>query len=66
MPRNPNNCSTCLHKLLPEGGWCYMFKDEPTEVCMQHTGRKLFGLNSLSGFSIEAREHSVDVATSKE
>jgi len=21
-------------------GHCYMFREEPTEVCMQHTGRK--------------------------
>ena len=37
---NPNNCETCAHKLNPDGGWCYMFRDEPTEVCMQHTGRE--------------------------
>ncbi len=37
---NPNNCNTCQHKKKPDGGWCYMFRDEPTEVCMQHTGRK--------------------------
>lgn len=36
---NPNNCSTCGHKQNPDGGYCYMFKDEPSEVCMQHTGR---------------------------
>lgn len=36
---NPNNCDTCLHKLFPDGGWCYMFRDEPRTVCMQHTGR---------------------------
>lgn len=36
---NPNNCSTCQHKKNPDGGWCYMFRDEPTSVCHQHTGR---------------------------
>jgi hypothetical protein len=36
--RNPNNCKTCDHKRNPEGGWCYMFREEPTDVCMQHTG----------------------------
>jgi hypothetical protein len=37
---NPNNCETCKHKSHPDGGWCYMFRREPTEVCMQHTGRR--------------------------
>lgn len=39
---NPNNCDTCDYKKMNTGqeGWCYMFKDEATEVCMQHTGRK--------------------------
>lgn len=40
---NPNNCSTCRFKQMhsdPKGGtWCYMFRDEPVTVCMQHTGR---------------------------
>lgn len=38
-----NNCGTCDYKKLNanrEEGHCYMFKDVPTEVCMQHTGRK--------------------------
>lgn len=38
---NPNNCDTCRWKLQPDGGHCYMFRDEPKEVCMQHTGRAL-------------------------
>lgn len=41
---NPNNCSTCEYKehrgpADPEGLHCYMFKDSPTDVCMQHTAR---------------------------
>jgi len=37
---NPNNCSTCAWLKMGDGdGHCYMFKDAPTEVCMQHTGR---------------------------
>ena len=39
MTRNPNNCSTCDHKRYPQGGWCYAFRNEPDDVCMQHTGR---------------------------
>lgn len=35
---NPNNCATCDHKRIPDGGYCYMFRDAPTEVCAQHTG----------------------------
>jgi len=34
---NPNNCETCGHKARPEGGHCYMFKNEPNDVCMRHT-----------------------------
>jgi hypothetical protein len=44
---NPNNCETCQFKQMnvdPELH-CYMFKDEPTEVCMQHSGRT--GLRGL-------------------
>ena len=39
---NLNNCETCDYKKMNEGqdGWCYMFKDEPTELCMAHSGRK--------------------------
>ena len=35
---NPNNCACCYHKQRPDGGWCYMFRNEPHEVCMKHTG----------------------------
>jgi hypothetical protein len=36
--KNPNNCATCEHKEVEHGdGWCYMFREEPEEVCMQHT-----------------------------
>lgn len=34
---NPMNCSTCEHKQHPDGGWRYMFRNEPTEVCHQYT-----------------------------
>ena len=34
---NPNNCAACDHKQQPQGGWCYMFRDEPTKVCLCHT-----------------------------
>jgi hypothetical protein len=42
---NPNNCQMCRHKHVvmvdePHTGHCYMFRDEPTEVCMQHTARQ--------------------------
>lgn len=38
---NPNNCETCDHIHRPDGGHCYMFRDPPTEVCYQHTKRRL-------------------------
>lgn len=43
---NPNNCETCDYKHMKspdqadDDGHCYMFRDEPTEVCMQHTGHR--------------------------
>lgn len=40
---NPNNCLTCGHIQNPGDGHCYMFRNAPTEVCMQHTGRRAFG-----------------------
>lgn len=39
---NPNRCETCDYSKLNgnrEKGHCYMFRDEPTDVCHQHTGR---------------------------
>ena len=39
---NPNRCETCDYKKLNgnrEKGHCYIFSDEPTDVCHQHTGR---------------------------
>lgn len=44
---NPNNCATCDYKQIPDGGHCYMFRDEPTDVCMQHTGRRISALDLL-------------------
>ena len=34
---NPNNCQHCGHKQNPDGGWCYMFRMEPTGPCSKHT-----------------------------
>jgi len=40
---NPNNCGTCDYMKMGDGdGHCYMFKDSPTEECLQHTGRDYF------------------------
>jgi hypothetical protein len=31
---NPNNCAVCEHKTNnPDGGFCYMFRDEPQDAC---------------------------------
>lgn len=46
---NPNNCSTCDHKWSPDGGHCYMFREEPTSVCGQH--RRKVTANDLIGRS---------------
>ena len=32
-----SNCEMCKHKQHPDGGWCYMFRYEPTSVCTQHS-----------------------------
>jgi hypothetical protein len=38
---NPNNCETCKYHPDPDAeGHCYMFRDAPTDVCMQHSGRE--------------------------
>lgn len=37
MLNNPNNCETCEHKKHPDGGHCYMFRNEPTDVCKIHS-----------------------------
>ena len=48
---NPNNCPECEHHKMQRNIeqhnpneqklHCYMFKDEPAEVCMQHSGHKM-------------------------
>lgn len=35
-----NNCTSCNHKRDPQGGHCYMFREEPAFLCMQHPDRK--------------------------
>jgi hypothetical protein len=38
---NPNNCAACDYSKYPhEGGHCYMFRNEPDGVCLQHTARR--------------------------
>ena len=44
---NPNNCASCRHKQNPDGGHCYMFRFEPTEMCAQHTSQ-IHALQALS------------------
>lgn len=38
MPEN--NCETCNHKRHTDGGHCYMFREEPVILCMQHSDRR--------------------------
>jgi len=56
MP-NPNKCETCDYKnVLADGkpveGHCFMFFDEPSEVCMQHTMRTVGVIGSHKALSI--------------
>lgn len=53
---NPNNCAMCDHKKHSDGGHCYVFRDEPRDVCMQHTVRISY---SAAGFMLFNREPSV-------
>lgn len=41
-----NNCATCDHKKHPDGGHCYMFKQEPQWRCQQHTALRSFSTRS--------------------
>jgi hypothetical protein len=44
MSSNPNNCETCKYTHLNDDPalHCYMFKDEPEDVCNLHSGRGIF------------------------
>ena len=33
------NCVGCQHKQRGEGGYCYMFRFQPSMPCAQHTNR---------------------------
>jgi hypothetical protein len=38
---DPNSCETCEYKRIgAEGGWCYMFREQPAPLCMQHQDRR--------------------------
>ena len=59
---NQNNCETCDYKKLNgnrEKGHCYMFRDEPTEVCMQRTVRQVKPLRRTSTDIFERVAESV-------
>jgi len=49
---NLNNCAKCDHKANPQGGWCYMFRDEPTVVCLCHTAHR--GMNATEAVDMLA------------
>ena len=56
---NPNNCESCDHKPHQDGGWCYMFREEPQEVCIKHSSRTTqrapWPLMRLCGLSADNR-----------
>lgn len=41
MSANPNNCAACDYKQMNDDATlhCYMLKNEPQDICMQHTKR---------------------------
>ena len=55
-PANPNNCDACDYKKMSDEGWCYMFREKPVDICMQHTERKAFSLYDTS------RQSTIDVS----
>lgn len=57
---NPNNCETCDYKKCNNDKTlhCYMFKDEPDDVCYQHTGRKQ-SLENIIEIMLTMRDNSV-------
>jgi hypothetical protein len=55
--KNPNNCSTCVHKKDPDGGWCYMFRNEPTDVCNLHSEKhKMFAIGDIADIDLRTAE----------
>ena len=69
MSSNPNNCPNCDHHKMQRDIeasdetamklHCYMFKDEPTEQCMQHTGHKMNFFSGGSNFPIQTAIHEM-------
>lgn len=61
---NPNNCAACdyheMQRVIEEANpaeqhlHCYMFKDEPNDVCMQHTARYFRLLECPRGCGLKA------------
>lgn len=51
---NPNNCKACDHKANADGGWCYMFRLEPDQVCGHHSMRtRGIAKSNLIGRSVQ-------------
>lgn len=46
---NPNNCDTCHHSKHGGDGWCYMFREEPHDACMQHSAYQHIPVSDLTG-----------------
>ena len=60
---NPNNCSTCDYLELGhhDNAHCYMFREEPNCVCMQHTCRaEPLVLELLSLFHMKDIEPAIE------
>lgn len=61
---NPNNCPNCDHHKMqrviekndPQAMklHCYMFRDEPTDICAQHSGNKISFFSGGPNFSIQS------------
>jgi hypothetical protein len=59
-----NNCKSCEHIMIPQGGHCYMFREEPQGVCYKHTGRQLGSPQASFDTTADFTESLVDMALS--
>lgn len=48
-----NGCENCFYSRRPDGGHCYMFRDEP-RVCFQHKYDRDLVIDAVEGVGHEA------------
>lgn len=68
MSANPNNCSTCDYKQMNDDPTlhCYMWKDAPDDVCLQHSARRKLGFDLLMAVAKYGHKEPTTDAGTKE